>query len=136
MRRKRNINALSIAIWVFVLSAFVCVVLFVLQDKFGLLTGDVQRNRDYTIEISIKNDENANKPITLSEGKNIYLFGTRESLGEVVQYTYDEDGTIITLKVRGFYKDDLFYLNGKTVINADESIRIMNNEIVAYITKI
>ena len=107
-----------------------------LQDKFGLLTGDVQRNRDYTIEISIKNDENANKPITLSEGKNIYLFGTRESLGEIVQYICDEDGTIITLKVRGFYKDDLFYLNGKTVINADESIRIMNNEIVAHITKI
>ena len=66
MKNERNLNALSVSVWVLVIAVFTCNILFLIQNKFGLLTGDVQKSSDYNVEIFISKENN--------QGKNIEMF--------------------------------------------------------------
>ena len=131
--KKRNINALSVTIITTVIVLLVCVVLFVLQQNFGLLGGEVHKNTDYTIKFVVKDAGSVNFVID----KKIYLHNSREYLGVVRGITYNENNEmIVTVDSRVFYENDKFLLNGNVHIETGSQLSIMNNKIQITITNI
>ena len=137
MKNERNLNALSVAAWVLVIAVFACNILFLIQNKFGLLTGDVQKSSDYNIEIIISKENNQDKKIEIFNEKTLYINRSREFFGKVKSFSYDENGDIVAIvESSGFFKDGTFFLNGKNAIDLNESVNLMGNSIKVKITNI
>ena len=133
MKKKLNINALSVAIIVLIVAVLACFVLFTLYHDFGLLGGITNKNTDYTIEFIVSDNENIN----IHTDKEIYIYNSREYLGIVKGVTYNESNEmVVTVASKGFYKDNTFLLNGKTELAQGSEISIMNNKIQIHITNI
>lgn len=133
MKIKKNINALSVTIVVFIVAMLICAVLFTLYYEYGLFGGAVHENISYTIEFTVKNPDNAK----FDTGKELYLTNSREYFGKVKSVTYDENNEmVISIEASGFYRDNFFLLNGNTTIDQGSEMSIMNNSILIQITNI
>ena len=133
MKNKRKINALSVAMFALIFALLACYILFTLYQDFGLLGGDVEKITDYTIKFIVKNDKN----IEIITEKDLYLFDSREFFGIVRGITYnDNNEMIVTIESKGFYKDNIFLLNGKRKLDIGSELAIMNNNCLIQITNI
>ena len=131
--KKRNINALSLATIVTVIVFLVCSVLYILHHDFGLLSEETYRNTNYTVEFVVKDSKNIN----FTENKEIYFYNSREFFGVIKEITYNETNEMVVIvESNGFYKNDKFLLNGRTLVTQGSKQGIMNNNVQITITDI
>lgn len=118
-------NALSVAIMVAVIAILVCAIILTLYSQFGLFGNNPTKNESYVLCLSVNED-------TFEQNETVYLYKSREKLGTVAAV---ENGSIY-VNIKGFYKDDVFFLNGSQPIELDKSIYIMNNCVEAIVLAI
>ena len=137
MKNERNLNSLSVTAWVLVIAVFTCNILFLIQDKFGLLSGDVQKANDYNVEIFISKENISGKNFEIFNEKTLYINKSREFFGKVKSFSFDDNGDIVAIvESSGFVKDGTFFLNGKNKLEYNEYVNLMGESIQAKITSI
>ena len=123
MREKRNINWVSAAIWVLLIVMLAYFTLIVLHDTFGLLGGKTEKISEYNVEFITKKDNG----IKFEVNKRLYLHDSREFFCEIKDIVIHDEYITIRAKIKGYYQNETFYLNGNHYIAKNSTIFIMNN---------
>ena len=124
MKIKRNINLVSVAIYLLLFVIVAYLILFTLYDKFGLLGGNASKISEYTIGFVVDNNSN----IKFEEGKKLYLYNTREYFGEIINVTYKDEKIIVKVTAEGTFENGAFLLNGKHYLATNSVAYMMNNK--------
>ena len=77
MRKKINLNAISVAIIMFIVVILLCNVIFTLYHQFGAFNGEKHQNTEFTIKFTVKDA----KEFTFEKDAELYLFDSREYFG-------------------------------------------------------
>ena len=129
MKKIKPTNALSIAIIFAVVAIFITSFFLMLYKDFGLFGNVRTLNEDFVVELVTSND-------SFAYDDNVYLSKSREKFGKVIDITNNDSTSVVKIEVNGFFKNDEFFLNGKTILNINASIHLMNNQIEAKILTI
>lgn len=124
MAKKKNINLVSVAIWMLLIVVISYFCLSVLHDQFGLLGGTTEKVTKYNVEFITQKDND----IKFEVGKRLYLYDSREYFCDIVEINYQNEDIIVKATVNGFYQNDTFFLNGKHYIAKNSKLLIMNNK--------